>query len=227
MTQPNQNETQLPLATLGVRTLAFIIDAVIILVVFVAVAVAISPTVGFLYDFLYGPPEGIFGELAYLSFAFVLAPFLATVLVLVIWGGIFEGIRGRTPGKAVAGLRVVSADDHTQAIGFARGIAREIIRSLPTILYSLPFILFNRSTLLDSETFNSETFEQFVVYVVLLSVLVFLLDQLWPLWDKKNQTLHDKIANSHVIYEEFEVTDHKIINKIYTIFRRMGLGSLI
>ena len=199
MTPPNPDKTQLPLATLGVRTLAFIIDAVIILVIFVAVLVAISPTVEFFYDFLYGAPEGLFVELAYFGLAWVLAIFLATVLVLVVWGGIFEGIRGRTPGKVVASLKVVSVSDHTQTIGFTRGIIRQIIRSLPTILHSLPFIIFNRYTLLDSETFNSETAEQFLIIVLLLTILVFLLDHLWPLWDKKRQALHDKIAHSYVI----------------------------
>ena len=217
MTPPNPDKTQLPLATLGVRTLAFIIDAVIILVVFVAVAVAISPTVGFLYDFLYGPPE--WESLAYFFFAWFVAIFLVTVLVLIIWGGMFEGIRGRTPGKAALDLKVVSAEDHNQTIGFTRGIIRQIIRSLPAILFSFPVIFFNRYTL-----FYPVTFEQFLVMFLLLSVLVFVLDHLWALWDKEKQALHDKIAKSHVISKEIWITDHKIVNKIYTILRRMGLG---
>ena len=50
--------------------------------------------------------------------------FCATVLMLVIWGGLLKGILGLTPGKVMAGLKVVSADDHNQTIGFVRGIAR-------------------------------------------------------------------------------------------------------
>ena len=30
--------------------------------------------------------------------------------------------------------------------------------------------------------------------------LVFLVDHLWPLWDDQNQTLHDKVIRSHVVY---------------------------
>ena len=33
----------------------------------------------------------------------------------------------------------------------------------------------------------------------LLSILVFVLNHLWPWWDEERQALHDKIANSHVV----------------------------
>ena len=56
----------------------------------------------------------------------------------------------------------------------------------------------------------------------LVFVLIFTLDHLWPLWDRERQTLHDKIASSHVISKE-----SKIMNKIYKLLQKIGLGSLI
>ena len=73
----------------------------------------------------------ITGEDRYYFNGLIPGLFWATVLMLVIWGGLLKGIRGLTPGKVMAGLKVVSADDHNQTIGFARGIAREVIRTFP------------------------------------------------------------------------------------------------
>ena len=38
-----------------------------------------------------------------------------------------------------------------------------------------------------------------LLYSLALSVLFFL-DNLWPLWDRDNQTLHDKIVGSYMVY---------------------------
>lgn len=150
---------------------------------------------------------------SFLSLLFT-ALLYAAVIVLAIWGGLLEGIWGCTPGKVVAGLKVVSAEDHNKTIGFTRGIAREIIRSSPIILLCLSAI-----TGIES---SDQSYSVFFLVLFLLSVLVFVIDHLWPLWDKERQTLHDKIAYSHVISKET-----KTMNKIYTIIRKIGLGSLI
>ena len=126
--------------------------------------------------------------------ALLVVLFWTTVVVQVIWGGLLEGIWGITPGKAAlrlkrkpVKLKVVSADDHNQTIGFARGIAREITRPIPYMPYLL-FILL-----------NVEAPEQLYWVLILLSVLIFILNHLWPRWDEERQALHDKIANSHVV----------------------------
>ena len=95
-----------------------------------------------------------------------------------------------TLGKKMAGLKVVSADDHTQTIGFVGGIIREMIRFSPIIFFCL-YILVG----LESYLFPTVLF----LVLFLLSVPVFVLDHLWPLWDKEKQALHDKIAKSHVV----------------------------
>ena len=213
MTPPNQNETQLPLAKLGDRTLVFLVEIVIFIVIFIVFYSVVMPIV----DDLVRDDEN------YATFADAMNSFLsllftallyAAVIVLAIWGGLLEGIWGCTPGKVVAGLKVVSAEDHNKTIGFTRGIAREIIRSSPIILLCLSAI-----TGIES---SDQSYSVFFLVLFLLSVLVFVIDHLWPLWDKERQTLHDKIAYSHVISKET-----KTMNKIYTIIRKIGLGSLI
>lgn len=93
------------------------------------------------------------------------------VLGALIWGGLLIGLWGRTPGKAALKLKVVSADDHGRLLGFTRGAGREAARGIVNF-FLIPLVIF----------------------------LVFLVDHLWPLWDDQNQTLHDKVIRSHVVY---------------------------
>ena len=97
-----------------------------------------------------------------------------------------------TLGKKLAGLKVVSAKDHNQTIGFMRGVFRETIRFSPIIFFCL-------SALSGLEENSSQLNTVFFLVLWLLSMLVFVLDHLWPLWDKEKQALHDKMANSHVV----------------------------
>ena len=122
----------------------------------------------------------------------------STLFLLVIWGGLFEGTWGMTLGKKFAGLKVVSAKDHNQTIGFMRGVFRETIRFSPIIFFCL-------SVLSDLEENSSQLNTVFFLVLCLLSIPVFVLDHLWPLWDKEKQALHDKIAKSHVVFKESAV----------------------
>ena len=38
-----------------------------------------------------------------------------------------------------------------------------------------------------------------ILYGLTLGIM-FLVDNLWPLWDDDNQTLHDKVASTYVVY---------------------------
>ena len=189
MTSPDPDQPQHPLANLDDRFSAFVIDAVTFFVTVISLTMTTVPII-----------DNLLSDDNYFYFVLAIATISIILLVLVIWGGLLEGMWGLTPGKAILGLKtmpvkrlkvtpvklkVVSADDHNQTIGFARGIAREIIRSTPLLTYFL--LLFLNA---DLRIFGT---------LLLLSVLVFVLDHLWPLWDKKRQALHDKIANSHVV----------------------------
>ena len=103
--------------------------------------------------------------------------FIDLVLGITIIGAIInwflmgrEGDRnGMTLGKQVVKIRVFREDGQPISVGFA--ILREFV---------VRFLLFG-----------------------ILGWLIFglpaLLDLLWPLWDERNQTLHDKIVSTYVI----------------------------
>ncbi len=81
-----------------------------------------------------------------------------------------EGDRnGMTLGKQIIKTRVVREDGQPVSVGFA--ILREFV---------VRFLLFALAGL-------------FIFYLPLL------LDVLWPLWDERNQTLHDKIVSTYVV----------------------------
>jgi len=184
MTSPDPDRPQYPLADLKDRVSAFLIDAAIFFVIVVCLTVTIVAIV----------EKQTSDDDYYSLLVLAVVLFWTTVLVQVIWGGLLEGIWGLTPGKAAlklkripVKLKVVSADDHNQTIGLARGIAREIIRPIAYMPYLLFLLL------------NVRASEQFYGVLLLLSLLVFVLDHLWPGRDKERQALHDKIANSHVV----------------------------
>lgn len=156
----------LPLASWGRRLGAFAIDfgigLVVGLVVFLA---AILPSIEVERD-----ADGVITEITGPEWGITWV-IVAYVLGALIWGGLLTGLWGRTPGKAALKLKVVSAADHGQLLGFLRGTGREAARGIVWLI-PIPFV----------------------------GPLVFLVDHLWPLWDEQNQTLHDKVIRSHVVY---------------------------
>ncbi|MGH2958280.1 MAG: RDD family protein, partial [Solirubrobacterales bacterium] len=79
---------------------------------------------------------------------------------------------GQTVGKKVTGIRVVREDGGRITAGYA----------------------FKRQTLVIGILFG-------YVAILLLYIPTFL-NYLWPLWDEKNQALHDKIVKSRVVREQ-------------------------
>lgn len=78
--------------------------------------------------------------------------------------------RAQTPGKQIVGIRAV---DHAgQPLGWGMMFVREFL--VKGLLFGL-------------------------LYALTLGIL-FLLDNLWPLWDDDNQTLHDKVVGTYVVY---------------------------
>jgi uncharacterized RDD family membrane protein YckC len=78
--------------------------------------------------------------------------------------------RGQTVGMMAVGIRVVR-DGTLDVVGYGRALGRSLTESVFRIIGTITIIL----------------------------GIVWLLDMLFPLWDKKNQTLHDKIASTVVI----------------------------
>ena len=88
----------------------------------------------------------------------------------LVWWLIILG-RGQTPGKQIVGIQAVHTHSG-QPLGWGMMFVREFL--VKGILFRL-------------------------LYVLTLGIL-FLLDNLWPLWDQNKQALHDKIVGTQIAY---------------------------
>jgi uncharacterized RDD family membrane protein YckC len=98
-------------------------------------------------------------------------PFLVTGVLYIVYGTVLCGSsRGQTVGMAAVGLRAVRAETFG-TLGYGRALARAVVEGVLRLVELL---------------------------FVLLGV-IWLLDMLFPLWDSRRQTLHDKVAGSVVL----------------------------
>lgn len=96
---------------------------------------------------------------------------LITAVAFVVYATILCGAaRGQTVGMMAVGVRVVRDESH-DALGYGRALWRAFVEQFLRILGTVTLIL----------------------------GVIWLLDMLFPLWDKKRQTLHDKLAKTVVI----------------------------
>lgn len=98
---------------------------------------------------------------------------LVGLIVGVTYNAAFLRRKGATPGKMVLGLRVRLRDTPGQLPWSA--IARRLLVQQGASLFAV------------------------VPFASLLVGWFPLLDGLWPLWDSKNQALHDKLARTNVV----------------------------
>jgi uncharacterized RDD family membrane protein YckC len=102
---------------------------------------------------------------------FSLLSFFVTGVVYLAYATILcGGPRGQTVGMMAVGIRVVR-DGTYEIVGYGRAFLRALVEQI---------------------------FRLLAVATLLLGV-VWLLDMLFPLWDKKRQTLHDKIVQTVVL----------------------------
>jgi uncharacterized RDD family membrane protein YckC len=102
---------------------------------------------------------------------FSLAPFFIVAGLYVAYATILiGGTRGQTVGMMAVGIRVVR-DGTLDAVDYGRAFGRAIFEQVLRLLSVVVFFL----------------------------SIVWLLDMLWPLWDNKNQTLHDKALGTVVL----------------------------
>lgn len=98
-------------------------------------------------------------------------PFLITGVLWIAYGTFLCGSpRGQTVGMMAVGVRAVR-DESLGELGYGRALGRALFEGVLRLLNLLFFLL----------------------------GLVWVLDMLFPLWDKKRQTLHDKVAGSVVL----------------------------
>jgi len=102
---------------------------------------------------------------------FSAVPFLITGVLYVVYGTLLCGSpRGQTLGMMAVGVRAVR-DESFAVLGYGRALARALFEVVLRLINLLFFLL----------------------------GLIWLLDMLFPLWDRKRQTLHDKAAGSVVL----------------------------
>lgn len=171
---------RLPLADPKKRAGALMIDLACFVVIWVAVFLIGFALWGALEPVLNADKSSTYG----LGLITVALPALSALAALA-WGGVFTGMIGRTPGKMALKLKVVRADDHSLTIGFWRGMIRET-----RFILCSPYVLVIALVL---------------VIPALIIVLLYLFDHLSARSGKKvlednNQTWHDKLARSHVVY---------------------------
>ncbi|HTU37789.1 MAG TPA: RDD family protein [Acidimicrobiales bacterium] len=103
--------------------------------------------------------------------SFTAVPFVLTAVLYVVYGTVLCGsARGQTVGMMAVGVRAVR-DESFAVLGYGRALARALVEGIFRLLSLLSFFL----------------------------GIIWLLDMLWPLWDGKRQTLHDKCAGSVVL----------------------------
>lgn len=104
---------------------------------------------------------------------------IAGVIFLVLGAGILIAYlvwwlivlgRAQTPGKQIVGIRAVNYAG--EPLGWGMMFVREFL---------VKGLLFG------------------ILYGLTLGIMFFV-DNLWPLWDENNQTLHDKVASTYVVY---------------------------
>jgi uncharacterized RDD family membrane protein YckC len=103
--------------------------------------------------------------------SFSALPFIISGLLYVVYGTVLCGSRrGQTVGMMAVGIRAVRDGTH-ERLGYARAAIRAVAEGVLRLFELLNPIL----------------------------VLIWLLDVLFPIWDKKRQTLHDKVGRSVVL----------------------------
>jgi uncharacterized RDD family membrane protein YckC len=103
--------------------------------------------------------------------SFSLLSFVVTGVLFLVYATILcGGARGQTVGMMAVGVRVVRQGTH-DVLGFGRAFGRAL----------------------------TEQVLRLIGVVTVILGLVWLLDMLFPLWDTKRQTLHDKVVGTVVI----------------------------
>jgi uncharacterized RDD family membrane protein YckC len=103
--------------------------------------------------------------------SFSAVPFLITGVLYIAYGTLLCGSsRGQTVGMMAVGVRAVR-DQSLEVLGYGRALARAVVEGVFRLIDLLSVFL----------------------------GLIWLLDMLFPLWDGKRQTLHDKVAGSVVL----------------------------
>jgi uncharacterized RDD family membrane protein YckC len=116
-----------------------------------------------------------------------------TVASFFYWSFMLTYANGQTLGMRVTQVRAVNATNRSPVL-IAQAGAR-------TGLYCVLLLLtdFEHVVLYKNPTIGEKALENHQLSIYLLYSLPLLIDLAWPIWDKKNQTLHDKFGRTLVV----------------------------
>ena len=183
------------LASWPIRAGAYLIDVIIPLAGFSLLAFGVVIT--FAYGLSSGLSTPLEGETRPEEAPIWLIPIILAGAIIIIGYAVWWFISlkdGRTPGKKIVGIRVVSA-----STGETRGWGIMLVRELLTklIFFAVIFELTPIGTFLSFFFLPFDMLGFFGFSAIL--PLALLVDFLWPLWDANSQALHDKIVGTRVV----------------------------
>ncbi|WP_109474784.1 RDD family protein [Ornithinimicrobium cavernae] len=161
-----------PLAGWGLRLLARIIDAIVVGVVSWVVSMVVLPDFAGNYLDWMADGSGDFTMPSDLAGDFLVFGLLTAVLGL-IYEAVMLKLSSATLGKLATGLRV-RLRDQPGPLSWATAGIRALVWQGPSLLSGVQALSF-------------------------ITSIFSLLNGLWPLWDKKKQSINDKVAKTNVV----------------------------
>ena len=111
-----------------------------------------------------------------------------------LYNSLFIGFaNGQTPGMRIVSVRCVDQDGVTR-LNYARAAKRSIFYTALLLIGSIHHLY--RYVNPTTAQLNRELHAELIFFVFLIPHLI---DLLWVAWDKRNQTLHDKFAQTVVV----------------------------
>jgi uncharacterized RDD family membrane protein YckC len=116
------------------------------------------------------------------------------VVVVFVYGTIcLARFRGQTIGMRLVRTRCVDAVTHVQ-MSVGQIIRRTGLHSVLILIAASYHYTLYRNPTASEKILNNHHSE-----IALLFAIPLIIDLLWPLWDKRNQTLHDKFAKTLIV----------------------------
>ena len=101
--------------------------------------------------------------------------------------------KGQTVGMRIARTRCVDAVTHTQ-MSLAQIVRRTGLHNVLILLAASYHYTVYLNPTAKEKILNNHNYE-----IAFLFAIPIIVDLLWPIWDKRNQTLHDKFANTLIV----------------------------
>lgn len=116
-----------------------------------------------------------------------------TVASFFYWSLMLTYANGQTLGMRVTQVRTVNASNRNP-LTIAQAGARSGLYCVLLLLTDFEHVILYKNPTIGQKAMENHQLSLYVLYSLPL-----LLDLAWPIWDKKNQTLHDKFGRTLVV----------------------------